>query len=197
MKELFGTLVLCAIVVYLWCTSAPEQPTLPDASQRQGPTTGSKVTGSHTTGVTPVTSDGTLANRWPGAASNPTNGAAGQKLGPSGGWSTPSFQTNPFQTTTGGSSASRWSAPSFQINPFQTTTGNSPASQWSTPSFQTNPFQTTTPAPSGAPIGHWPTPSFQSNPFQTAKSSPSPGSAGQSPAAEDPSLASRWKNEPK
>jgi len=177
-KELLGLLLLCAIFVYLWCTSAPEQPTQPDLIQRQGPTSGSSVTKPIVIapGIAPVTSDGTLADRWAGAAPTRANGAPGQT--PTSRFSTPSFQTNPFQTATPAPSA------------------GPPTGHWATPSFQTNPFQSATPVPGGAPTGQWPTPGFQVNPFQSATPVPSGPPTGRWPTADDPSLANRWKDGP-
>ncbi|HLN97034.1 MAG TPA: hypothetical protein VK208_00980, partial [Pyrinomonadaceae bacterium] len=121
-----------------------------------------------TTGLSPATNDGALANRWTGAVPTPNNSAPGQT--PASRWDTPSFQTNPFQTATpapSGASTGRWATPSFQGNLFQTKAGTSMTPPWSSPTFQGNPFQTT-------------------------RNSPSQSSSG-----EDPSLANRWKNGPK
>ena len=203
LKECLGFLLLAALVLYLWFTPSPDQPTLPDASQRQGPTSGSTVTRSvgNPTGVAPVTSDGTLSNRWPQASSNAANGLTGQTPAASGRWSTPSFQTSSFQITAPGPSG-RWSTPSFQTNPFQTpasgSSSGSPTPRFSTPSFQSNPFQPAkSGSPGGSPTPRFSTPSFQGNPFQAARNSPSPSPAGQSPTTEDPSLANRRTNGPK
>ncbi|HEY4283721.1 MAG TPA: hypothetical protein VGM62_11720 [Chthoniobacterales bacterium] len=170
MKELFGALLLCALVIYLWNPASPQAPTQPGTGQSQRPTTGSRVTRPvrGTTGLPPATNNGTLANRWAGAVPTPNNSAPGQT--PASRWDTPSFQTNPFQIATpapSGAPIGHWVTPIFQGNVFQTTPGTSVTPQWSPPTFQGNPFQTTRNSPS------------------------------QSSSTEDPSLANRWKNGPK